>query len=89
MRRALAKENTNSELVCIALSPDQTGRLRTLLERHRKASGVKGLLCGIKQSFSVASGTIRLELQVILINRRIAALLNRAARQAAAADQVK
>jgi hypothetical protein len=76
-------------LACVVLSPQQAELLCPLLDRHRSLTKVTGLLCAITRSFSAASGTTVLQLQVLPLNRRIAELVNRAAKRANAPDQVK
>jgi hypothetical protein len=75
-----ADARTKPELICVVLSPDQARLLNPLLDRHRTATKVTGLLCALTRSWSAASGATALQLQILPINRRIARLLEQAAK---------
>jgi hypothetical protein len=83
------KEHTGPELVSIVLSAEQARRLNPVIDKHRTATKVTGLPGAITRSYDAPAGAIVLQLQLLPLNRRIAGLLNRAAKQANAPHQVK
>jgi hypothetical protein len=52
----LEPQRTQRELVSIILRPEQADRLNPLIDRHRKSTGVTGLLCALTRSFDSPSG---------------------------------
>jgi hypothetical protein len=80
MPPALEPPSTQPELLYVVLTPQQAERLNPVIDRHRKATVVTGLLCAITRSFDAPSGGIVMQLQLLPLNRRIAAVINCAAK---------
>jgi hypothetical protein len=74
----LEPPSTQPELIYVVLTPGQAALLNPLIDRHRKAFGVTGLLCAITRSCQAQAGATVLQLQVLPLNRKIASLLSRA-----------
>jgi hypothetical protein len=67
-----------AEIVSVALTPEQSAVLGPLIDKHREATGVVGLVGAITRSYREKDERITLELQLVPLSRRITAALGKA-----------
>jgi hypothetical protein len=64
-------------VVSVTLTPEQATVLGPLLDEQRTQTGVVGLLGTITRSFRWQDGRVTVQLQLVPLTRRLAAVLNR------------
>jgi hypothetical protein len=65
------------QIVRITLDETQTAIVGPLLDNHRDATKITGLLCVLARSFRPVAGMITIELQLLVANQRVIAALEK------------
>jgi hypothetical protein len=73
------KPDNKPEIICVTLNADQAKTLSPILDRHRQANRIMGLLCTITRSYRPSSEMITVELQVLEADQRTIAALRKIA----------
>jgi hypothetical protein len=68
------------QFVRITLDETQTAILEPILNKHRDATTITGLLCVVSKSFRPFEGCVTIELQVLVANQRVIAALEKITR---------
>jgi hypothetical protein len=68
------------KILRLTLDETQASIVGPLLDRHRDATKITGLLCVLARSFRPAAGMVTIELQILPVDRRTVSALERLVR---------